>query len=760
VPVPAAAAVVLNATVTETGAPGFLTLWPADAARPLASTLNFLPGASVPNGTIVRTDALGRVAVFNGSAAPVHVVVDTVGWVPRATGFEALVPTRVLDTREPRDGSAPLLDGTVRQLDILGRLGLPPGTRGSVAVNLTVTEPAGSGWLRAWPSGSAEPTTSNLNFTPGLTVANSAVLGLGPGGGIALRSFGGPVHVVVDVTGLFPVGRGFVPLPPVRLVDTRLGFGPVSGSAILDVAAAAAAAGAPLPGGLAGAYALNVTVTEPRGPGWALAWPASDGPGAGRPFASSVNFGASQTVANTVVVGVGRGLDDTDGDGFPDADSAVGIHVNGTAAHLVVDLTGWFPADGLGLVADAQEARRYSVGEDRVAVILCHPPTGPYPPTTVAAVVARLGEVGRYYREISGDRYRPAFTVVGQVPQRVVSIAEGDDDCMRPAQESGLATGYEAMVVTRHEPLGSSIAYGFAGPGVPCREATCSPGTVPTNGRDGLVTLNTILGSGSDPYWFVVAHEVGHLLAWPHSFAGTGSEYDNPVDLMSRPPQPQYQPRSPQLPLAVNRFAAGWLDPAAVVVHRGNGAAYVLGPIGSGAPELLVVPGTEPGAFVTLEARAATGWDAGLTTAGVAVHRVDQRDGSCRTAVSQNLGGFGLRRCTLLERRQQQLGPAGAVPDSYQHVLGVGSVLDLGGVTVRIGDAGGGRYRVEVAGAAAVVPRLNGLPTQPLAPGGLEALAAVTDGVAAPAGVPALASPPDELVATMALVVRTAAGQG
>ena len=299
-------------------------------------------------------------------------------------------------------------------------------------MTVTVTEPAGFGWLRAWPSGAVEPTTSNLNFTPGLTVANSAVLGLGPDGALLLRGLGGPVHVVIDVTGLFPMGRGFVPVTPVRLVDTRVEFGKLDGSAILGVVDAAAEAGAAIPRGMAGAYALNVTVTEPDGPGWALAWPMSDLPDGGRPFASSSNFVAGQVVANTVIVGAGRGFDDRDGDGYPEADDAVGIHVNGTAAHVVVDLTGWFPADGIGLMSDYQEATRYSIGDDHVAVVLCHPSTGPYGQPTVDAVTARFDQIAGYYRDVSGNRYRPQFTLVGQVTQRAGSSA-GDLDCMNPA---------------------------------------------------------------------------------------------------------------------------------------------------------------------------------------------------------------------------------------------------------------------------------------------------------------------------------------
>ena len=133
IPVASASAVMVNVTAAGTGASGFLTVWPADRTRPTASTLNFVPGVDVANGMVVRTDANGFLSVFNGSAAPLQLVVDTSGWVPAATGFDALVPTRVLDTRLAADGAAPLLDGAVRKVDVLGQLGLPAGV-----------------WVRSW----------------------------------------------------------------------------------------------------------------------------------------------------------------------------------------------------------------------------------------------------------------------------------------------------------------------------------------------------------------------------------------------------------------------------------------------------------------------------------------------------------------------------------------------------------------------------------------------------------------------------------
>ena len=63
---PGAVAAVVNVTITQATAPGFVTAWPADKPRPFTSTLNVTtPGQTVPNTALV--------AVSTGRAAePVH----------------------------------------------------------------------------------------------------------------------------------------------------------------------------------------------------------------------------------------------------------------------------------------------------------------------------------------------------------------------------------------------------------------------------------------------------------------------------------------------------------------------------------------------------------------------------------------------------------------------------------------------------------------------------------------------------------------
>jgi hypothetical protein len=74
-------AVILNVTVTNPTASGFLTVWPAETSRPLASNLNFSPAQTVANLVIVKVGSTGNVSIFN-SAGTVDVVADVVGWYP------------------------------------------------------------------------------------------------------------------------------------------------------------------------------------------------------------------------------------------------------------------------------------------------------------------------------------------------------------------------------------------------------------------------------------------------------------------------------------------------------------------------------------------------------------------------------------------------------------------------------------------------------------------------------------------------------
>ena len=199
-------AVVLNVTVAEPTANGFVTVFPAGETQPVASNLNFTPGLTVPNLVIAKVGAGGAVSMFN-SAGDTHLIADVAGWFPTASGFHPINPTRLLDTR---DGTgAPL--GTVGQgstvaLQVAGRNGLPPTGIGAVVVNVTATNPTASGFVTVYPAGVDPPTASNLNVRPGQTVPNLVIAKLGAGGVINLFNSAGDIHLIADVVGWFPDG--------------------------------------------------------------------------------------------------------------------------------------------------------------------------------------------------------------------------------------------------------------------------------------------------------------------------------------------------------------------------------------------------------------------------------------------------------------------------------------------------------------------------------------------------------------------------
>jgi len=78
--VPAGAdAVVLNVTATATTAASHLTVWPAGAPKPVASSLNWAAGRTVANAVTTPLGSGGAVAVTS-PAGGADVIVDVIGW--------------------------------------------------------------------------------------------------------------------------------------------------------------------------------------------------------------------------------------------------------------------------------------------------------------------------------------------------------------------------------------------------------------------------------------------------------------------------------------------------------------------------------------------------------------------------------------------------------------------------------------------------------------------------------------------------------
>ncbi|MES1245534.1 MAG: hypothetical protein ABUT39_28270 [Acidobacteriota bacterium] len=118
--------------------------------------------------------------------------------------FFTIPPCRVLDTREQTPA---LSSGLKRTVAVAGSCGIPVTAR-AVALNVTVIQPTGPGRLTLHPGDLAASSTSTVNFSAGITRANSATmtLALDGTGTLALTAVvngGGTVDAIVDVSGYF-----------------------------------------------------------------------------------------------------------------------------------------------------------------------------------------------------------------------------------------------------------------------------------------------------------------------------------------------------------------------------------------------------------------------------------------------------------------------------------------------------------------------------------------------------------------------------
>ncbi len=213
---------------------------------------------------------------------------------------------------------------------LLGRRIGVPADAGAVVLNVTVTGPAAAGFATVYPCEGAPPTASNLNYTTGQTIPNLAISKVGINGTVCVFNQQS-TDLVVDVLGYFPASSPFTALLPARLLDTRpnsptvdgtfAGGGPAAGNTVTTVKVAGRGG---VPANAATAV-LDVTVTNPGGPGYATVFPCGIDP----PLASNLNYIGGQTIPNAVLTEIG-----TNGN--------VCIITN-QSTDLIVDVNGYFP---------------------------------------------------------------------------------------------------------------------------------------------------------------------------------------------------------------------------------------------------------------------------------------------------------------------------------------------------------------------------------------------------------------------------------
>ena len=103
-------------------------------------------------------------------------------------GFYTVTPCRFFDTRNASlGGPSPLAGGSTQVVPVVGQCAVP-ATAKAVSLNVTVTQPGAPGFLTLYPSGTAKPAVSVINFSQSQTRANNAVVPLGATGEIAVFS--------------------------------------------------------------------------------------------------------------------------------------------------------------------------------------------------------------------------------------------------------------------------------------------------------------------------------------------------------------------------------------------------------------------------------------------------------------------------------------------------------------------------------------------------------------------------------------------
>ena len=256
---------------------------------------------------------------------------ETVTVLP-AGRYVPLTPARILDTRDGTGGIAgPVGPGGTVNVQITGRGGVPAAGVTAVAMNVTVTQPTGDGFLTLYPTGTVRPLAANLNFTPNKTVPNLVIVKLGTDGRVDMFNSAGSTHVIYDVAGYFsddPTGNEgrFVPLTPARIVDTRTGTGApavrIGPGASLEVQVAGRG-GVPATG--AQAVVMNVAVTNTDAVSYLTVYPT----GEARPLAANLNWAPGDTVSNRVIAKLGT-------------NGRVTLYNNSGNTDVIVDTNGWF----------------------------------------------------------------------------------------------------------------------------------------------------------------------------------------------------------------------------------------------------------------------------------------------------------------------------------------------------------------------------------------------------------------------------------
>jgi len=213
VPTSGVAAVVANLTVSGSSATSWLLGYATGATlpNPTPSMVNYVTGQFIADRAIIPVSASGQISLRNGSGT-VDVVVDVTGYISTSGVstpiglFNPVNATRACDTRTASGCTqGPLTAGSTMTVHLAGVGGIPAsaGASTSVAINVTVTAGTGSGWVVVYPDGTAQPPTSDVNYTTQAYANLTALVALGSDGSVAIHNQLANAQILVDILGYY-----------------------------------------------------------------------------------------------------------------------------------------------------------------------------------------------------------------------------------------------------------------------------------------------------------------------------------------------------------------------------------------------------------------------------------------------------------------------------------------------------------------------------------------------------------------------------
>lgn len=367
-----------------------------------------------------------------------------------------------------------------------------------------------------------------------------------------------------------------------------------------------------------------------------------------------------------------------------------------------------YDADPLGLIAGYDVTTTYTLDNDYWEVWICKSPDGYLDITPEHAARILLSKITPYFKQLSGNRYRPVFSAGGSVEISPDGFEYGNCEELvgeEIRQRTSGAKPEGALLIL------DKVAFtSYGGIGDKDRRQSdflaLHAETYPENNRE-VSVWGTVVATPETIRWDMVpeldrpfladdqlqdyatvAHEIAHAIAFPHS--PRFSDYDNPMDIVSRVEDVL---RLEVGTTAINRYAAGWMDPSEVAIYGGEGTKrYHLSPPGDGGTQMLVVS-SEGSGFLTLGARVKKGIDRLVPKEGVEVYLVDEQSPECPYMYFFS--------CVWENRPTRAVITNPSVPldfdDEVAHVMGVGDGFTTwNNVSVTVVERSGDDFIVEV----------------------------------------------------------------